>query len=133
MKIMLFGTFDIIHEGHKNLFKQAKDLAIGSELIIVLARDQTIKKLKRNPINNEKIRKENLKHYGKVLLGDLDDPYKIIEELKPDIIALGYDQTFYTKQLPEELIARNLKAKIIRLKAHHPEKYKSSLLRKNLK
>ena len=128
MKIMVFGTFDILHKGHLNMFKQAKK---HGSLIVVVARDNTVKQIKEKlPKNNEKTRQKNLKDYaGKVLLGSKTDKYKIIEKYKPDIIALGYDQNSFTKNLKQELKKRNLNPKIIRLKSYYPEKYKSSLLR----
>ena len=62
-------------------------------------------------------------------MGNEGDKWKIIEEIKPDIIALGYNQSSYTKGLKKGMKERGLKVKIIRLKSYKPEKYKSSLLK----
>jgi FAD synthetase len=128
-KIMVFGTFDILHKGHINKFKQAKKH--GDSLIIVVARDDTVKKIKkRKPKHNEKTRLKAVKPYAdKAVLGYKADKYKIIEKYKPDIIALGYDQVSFTKNLGKELKKRKLKTKIIKLKPYKAHKYKSSLLR----
>ena len=132
-KAMVFGTFDIQHRGHEYLLKQAKKY--GDYLIVVLARDKTVLKIKkRKPVYNEKKRLENLKKLkiaNKIILGSLKDKYHQILKEKPDIICLGYDQKVFTKNLKENLSKRNLFPKIIRLKSFHPEKYKSSVLRKN--
>jgi len=130
-KVIVFGTFDVVHPGHLHFFEQAKKFG---ELFVVIARDQNVKKVKgKKPCHSEKVRKSNLvklKITHKIYLGDLWDPYKIIAKVKPDIIALGYDQDSFTKNLCEELKKRKIKAKIIRLKSHQPHKYKSSKIQK---
>lgn len=130
-KVMVFGTFDILHKGHEYLLKEAKKY--GDYLVVLIARDKTILKIKkRKPIYNEKNRLKNLKKLksvDKVILGDIEDKYKKIEIEKPDVICLGYDQKAFTKNLKKELTKKNLFPKIIRLKSFHPEKYKSSILR----
>lgn len=126
---MIFGTFDILHPGHINFFEQAKKQ--GDYLIVVIARDLNVKKIKGEfPINNEITRVDEVKKVGiadEVILGRLNDWFGLIEEIKPDIICLGYDQKDFN--LKDELIKRNLDTKIIRLKPHKKEKYKSSKLK----
>ncbi len=129
-KVLVFGSFDILHKGHEYYLTTAKQK--GDYLIVVLARDETILRLKnKKPINNEHVRLENLKKLAiadKIILGDLIDPYTCLSE-KPDVICLGYDQTFFVDKLEKELKKRNLETEIVRLSAFQPEKYKSSLLR----
>jgi FAD synthetase len=124
-KVMIFGTFDIIHPGHKNFFKQAREF--GDYLIVVVARDKTVKKVKsKTPINNEKKRLESIiksKLADKAVLGDLKDKYKKIKEFKPDVICLGYDQKNFTEGL------KNFDVKVIKLKPYKPEIYKTSLIK----
>ena len=130
---MLFGTFDIFHEGHKNFLKQARKF--GDYLIVVVARDETVEKVKKRlSQNDESVRRQiviesNLAN--KVILGSLENKYKAIEKYKPDVICLGYDQGTFTENLREKLKVFDLAdTKIIRLKSYCPEKYKSSKLRK---
>jgi FAD synthetase len=127
---LVFGTFDGLHPGHINFFQQAKKL--GDELIVVVARDATVEKVKgRRPRKNENARLSDARNAGiagEVLLGNLGDPYAIIKQIKPDIIALGYDQNSFTKNLPDYTKKENLKIEIMRLMPHKPETYKSSLL-----
>lgn len=130
-KVLVFGTFDIIHPGHLDFFRQAKKYG---DLLVVIGRDTTVKQVKgQKPRHSEKVRQKNvvkLKITDKVYLGNFLDPYKIIARIRPNIIALGYDQNSFTKDLKKELAKRKLKVKIIRLQAHRPDKYKSSKIRK---
>lgn len=130
-RVLVFGTFDGLHPGHINFFQQAKKL--GDELIIVVARDATVEKVKgRRPRKNENARLSDVGNAGiagEVLLGNLGDPYAIIKQIKPDIIALGYDQTSFTGNLELELKKAVIPAKIVRLNPHKPEIFKSSLIK----
>lgn len=130
-RVLATGTFDLLHKGHQDFLRQAKSL--GTELVVVIARDDTVKKVKgRESIHDEATRRLEvslLPMVDQAVLGHKGDKYKIIEECKPDIIALGYDQSVFTHKLQEELQKRGLHPRITRLEAFHPEKYKSSLLR----
>ena len=129
---MVFGTFDILHKGHLNFFKQAKKH--GDYLIAVVARDKTVKKIKKKkPKHYEMFRLLNValtKDVNIAVLGSLNDPYKVIEDNKPKVICLGYDQDSYTAKLEDELKKRRLKIKIVRLKPYKEHIYKSSKMRK---
>ncbi len=134
-KVMVFGTFDLLHEGHKNLFKQAKQQ--GDYLIVVVATEKNTFAIKgRAPIHSETERLEALKKEPGVdiaVLGDGSDPYKVITEHKPDLICLGYDQhNCFEKRLTSKLKEYKLNIPVMRLNPHQPEKYKSSILRKEL-
>ncbi|MFH2136061.1 MAG: adenylyltransferase/cytidyltransferase family protein [Patescibacteria group bacterium] len=128
-KVMVFGTFALMHPGHLYFFKKAKEH--GGYLIVVIARDETVKKVKGFfPKLGELARREMvgaIKFVDEAVLGDKFDWYKIILKYKPDIICLGYDQEI-PKNFSEELWRRGVVAKIIRLKSYKPEKYKSSLI-----
>ncbi len=127
-KVITFGSFDILHPGHIHFLKQAKEY--GDYLFVVVARDETIQKIKgRKPTNGEIQRKaaiQKIRQVNRAVLGDLKNPYKIIERIHPDVICLGYDQNSFTDNLEPELKKMDLHPKIIRLKAYKPEQYKSS-------
>jgi cytidyltransferase-like protein len=131
-KVMAFGTFDIFHAGHKNYLAQAK--ALGDFLVVVIARDETVLRIKSEwTRNSEEERREVLEKSGladEVVLGSLEDKYAALEKYRPSVIALGYDQVVDLPELTEQLKKRKLKAEIVRLKSFEPEKYKSSKLRK---
>lgn len=131
-RIMIFGTFDKLHPGHFNLFKQARRLASNPFLIISVARDFNVKKIKNNlPKNSETKRVtqlKNIKYVDKVVLGAKRNYIAHILTHSPNIIALGYDQVAYTANLAKKLAKRGLKPKIYKLRAFKPHVYKSSLL-----
>ena len=135
-KVLVFGTFDLLHPGHVSFLKQAKKQ--GDFLIAVVACDHTVKKLKDFwPHFSEKQRLKNIKKLkiaDKVILGkhNLRKKYDIIEKIKPDVVCLGYDQKFFIKDLPKVLKKLKLKTKIVRLKPFKSHKYKSSFLKKRL-
>lgn len=127
-RVVCAGTFDHLHLGHANFLKQAK--ALGDELIVIVARDENVRRIKNIlPEHNENERRESVQKTDipdKVTLGYTDkDIFKILEDLKPDIIALGYDQRVSEDKLKERLP----KCKIVRLKPFKPDKYKSSYYR----
>jgi len=131
-KVLVFGAFDTIHPGHLDFFKQARKY--GDKLIVVIARDKTILRVKeQKPQHPEKERLKkvgNLSLVDQAVLGDLQDYYRIITNINPDVICLGYDQRHFIEGLGKKLKTLNLSPKIVRLKPFHPEKYKSSWLRK---
>ena len=115
-RIMASGVFDILHLGHLHYLEESKKL--GDELYVVIATDETVRNLKHEPITNEVVRLElvgALKPVDKAILGYQSDMYKIVEEIKPDIITLGYDQVHNEKKLETELTSRGLHPKIVRL------------------
>lgn len=129
--VMVFGSFDILHPGHIYFLKEAKKL--GNNLVVVIARDSTIKEVKGFiPKYNEKQRIEHIRDLriaDKVVLGYETDKYEIIEEINPDIIALGYDQETFANKLKEEMAKREMNPEIVRIGSYKEEHYKSSKLR----
>ncbi len=130
-KIIVFGTFDGLHKGHKNFFKQAKEY--GDYLVVVVGRDSTILKTKNKPPKfNEQERLKAIQESGLVdearLGNEGDNPYKVIAQVQPKIICLGYDQTHFTEKLAAKIKEMGLKIDIVRLKPYKPEIYKSSIL-----
>ncbi len=120
-RVLASGTFDIIHPGHIYYLKRAKEL--GDELIVVIARDSTVKRIKgRVPIMPEEYRRivvESLKPVDKAVLGyEGEDIFKIVEEVKPDIIALGYDQNYDPEKIKEELKRRGINVEVVRIEKY---------------
>ncbi len=92
---MAVGVFDLLHAGHLHYVEQAKSL--GDELIVVVAHDDTVRKQKHEPVTNQELRRrmvEGLKPVDKAIVGNppSEPIFDILNIVKPDIIALGYDQ-----------------------------------------
>jgi len=131
---MVFGTFDGLHKGHLNFFQQAKNLVKNSYLIVSVARDCNVKKIKgRKPDLNEKERFNLIqknKIVDKAVLAGKNNYLTHIKKECPDIIALGYDQKAYVKNLKKDLKSQRILIKVIRLKPYQAHIYKNHLLKK---
>src|SRR3989344_6675797 len=107
--VMCFGTFDLLHLGHVDYFQQAKKY--GNYLIVVIARDKTKEKQRKASVFSEQERLtliQNLKIVDKVVLGNVDDHYAVIEEYLPNILCLGYDHPVDESVLLQQLNQRGL-------------------------
>lgn len=131
-KIMAFGTFDGLHEGHLNFFKQAKRLALRPFLIVSVARDKNVKRIKGSvPLLNQKKRLaliQNCPMVNKAVLGGGGSHLPHIIKERPQIVVLGYDQTSYVKNLKKDLKNKGQIVRIVRLKSFKEKIYKNHLL-----
>ncbi len=117
VRILATGTFDLLHPGHLLYLSEAK--ALGDELYVIVARDSTIKH-KPKPIIPEGQRLEmvqSLRIVDKALLGDEQDMFKPLREIKPDIVALGKNQFFRENELEAQLKAHGINAKVVRVQS----------------
>ncbi len=131
MKVMASGTFDLLHPGHGIYLQEAKNLGgYNSKLYVVVARDSTVQKRKRVPIIGENQRLElikMLKPVDEAYLGNDDgNIFKIVEDINPDIIAIGPDQNHNLEKLQSEIDKRGLKAKVQRVTVYHKDELDSS-------
>ncbi len=115
-KVVATGTFDIIHPGHVKFLEEAKKL--GDYLIVIVAREKNVRHKPKPFIPEEQRRRvvEALKPVDEAILGDEEDIFKPIEEIKPDVIVLGYDQHFDEEWLKRELEKRGIKAEVVRIR-----------------
>jgi len=132
-RIMVFGTFDIIHPGHEDFFRQARALAPDPHLIVSVARDVVAARIKgKPPRNGENVRYENIATHALVdeaVLGNTVGYVEHIKKMSPDIIALGYDQHGeFVDNLQVDLKNAEIHVRVVRLKAFNPEQYKTSKL-----
>jgi len=132
-RVMVFGTFDLLHYGHVRLLNNSKKIGgANSELTVVVARDSSVLKIKNNaPIYNEEQRRiliSELKAVDRAILGhEGPDKLKIIEEYHPHIVVLGYDQKIEVEELQKKLKARGLTdIKVMRLEKYGDPDYNSS-------
>jgi len=118
-RVMASGVFDILHPGHLRYLQEAKDH--GDELVVVVATDATVRRRKHEPITPENMRLElisALKMVDRAVLGSDGDMFGVVERIRPDIIALGYDQNFDEREIEETLRQRGMSVKVVRLSKH---------------
>jgi FAD synthetase len=130
--VLASGVFDLLHLGHIKFLEEAKKAGgKDAELIVIIARDSTVEENKgRKPIMSENQRRalvESLKVVDEAVLGfekfDLGD---VIERIKPDIIALGYDQADIEKGVKEYVDKHKLNIKVIRVGKFEEDELDSS-------
>ena len=117
------GVFDIIHPGHISTLNAAK--ALGDVLVVVVATDNTSEKMKkRKPLHTQEQRQELVDSLSMVdlcLVGQEADIFKTVNRVRPQIIALGYDQVHQEKFITDGCKRINLDAKVARLQSPTPE------------
>ena len=126
-RVLCCGTFDYLHPGHVSFLEQAAKL--GTELHVVIARDENVKRLKGVLPDHDEDERRNMvagvEVVDRALLGHPGPDFlRIVGEIDPDVIALGYDQ-----RAPNGLAEAMPHCKITVLKPHFPDKFKSSLYR----
>ncbi len=133
-----FGSFDILHPGHIYYLKGA---ARYGKLVVVVARDSSIRKLKgRLPLMDERSRLGlvgALRFVDRAVLGDRirrwNDIYKVLAKYRPDYIVLGYDQKVDMEYLNRFLKENELKSRIVRIGPYRSATFKSSRLKDAVK
>jgi FAD synthetase len=116
VRVMATGVFDLLHPGHIYFLTEARKL--GDELVVVVARDSTARKFKHEPITSETSRVQivsALKPVDRAVLGHEGDIYAILDEIRPDIIVLGFDQVHNEDRVLEECRKRGLHTRVVRL------------------
>lgn len=122
IRVMATGVFDILHIGHLHMLEEARKF--GDELVVVVARDETARRMKHEPLNEEAVRVQmvgSLKPVDKAVLGHKGDIYQIVKELRPNIITLGFDQKFDKEKVEAECRRRGVPVRVVRLHHHDSE------------
>jgi len=127
--VLAGGVFDIIHPGHIYTLNAAK--ALGDVLVVVVATDNTSEKMKkRRPLHTQEQRQELVNSLSMVdlcLVGQEDDIFKTVNRVRPQIIALGYDQVHQEKFITDGCKKIDLEAKVARLQSPIPESSSSKI------
>jgi len=130
--VLASGTFDLLHLGHVKFLEEAKKAGgPNAKLVVIVARDSTVKKRKgRPPIIPEDQRRaliEALKVVDEALLGYEDfNIEQTIEKIKPDIIAVGHDQTGIEREVRKFIEEKGLKIEVVRIRKFGKEELNSS-------
>ncbi|MFH2111072.1 MAG: adenylyltransferase/cytidyltransferase family protein [Candidatus Bathyarchaeota archaeon] len=120
-RVLAAGVFDLLHYGHIKYLEEAKKLGgSGAKLTVIVARDETVRRMKgQDPVIPEDQRRatvEALKVVDEALLGFEDlDLDRVIQQVKPDIIAVGHDQDAIRNQVEKIKKARELGFEIVQV------------------
>jgi FAD synthetase len=128
-RVVVFGIFDGIHDGHRDLFRQAKEQ--GDELVVIVGRDSASLRWKRKkPKYSQETRLSLVSREVQVdqaVLGDEEQStYRVLGELQPDVICLGYDQEALAGDLESWLQSNGKSTPLILLKPFGPETFHNS-------
>jgi len=119
--VLASGVFDLLHLGHVRFLEEAKKAGgRDAELIVIVARDDTVEKRKgKKPIMPENQRRalvESLRVVDEAILGyEKFDIGKVIEKIRPDIIVVGYDQNGMEKTVKDYVKEKGLNIKIVKI------------------
>jgi len=130
--VLASGVFDLLHLGHVKFLEEAKKSGGKSaRLVVIIATDRTVEKTKgRKPIMSENQRRalvESLKVVDEAVLGSEEfDIGEVVESVKPDVIALGYDQTDMEQRVQKYVDALKLGIKVVRVGKFEEDELDSS-------
>lgn len=124
-KIMVFGVFDGLHEGHKKFLSDAK--ALGDHLVAVISQDHIVERLKgRLPSFNLAERVAELKKedsVNEVIVGDEElGSWRVVEKYQPDVLAVGNDQSALKESLKNRLSEFEWRPEIVTLPSYEINK-----------
>jgi len=130
--VLASGVFDLLHYGHIRFLEEAKRVGgPGSRLVVIVARDETVRRLKgKKPIMPEDQRRalvEALRVVDEALLGYEDMDFgAVIEKIRPDVIAVGYDQDDVERQTLRTLEEKRLNLRVVKIGRFGSEDLNSS-------
>jgi FAD synthetase len=130
--VLASGVFDLLHLGHVRFLEEAKKAGgKNAELIVIVARDRTVEKTKgRKPVMPENQRRslvESLRMVDEAILGfENFNIGTVIEKIKPDVVALGYDQVDMEKQVRKYVAEHELAVKVVRVGKFEEDELDSS-------
>ena len=119
--VLTSGVFDLLHPGHVRYLEEARKAGgRNAELIVIVARDSTVEKRKgKKPVIPENQRRalvESLKIVDEAILGyENFSIEKVVEKIKPDVIAVGHDQDGMEKAVRNHVKEKGLKIKVVKI------------------
>jgi len=119
--VLAAGVFDLLHFAHVKYLEEAKKAGgPNAELVVIVARDSTVEKRRGEkpviPENQRLALVDSLKVVDKAILGYEDLSIdKVVERIKPDMIALGYDRSDLARTVKDYVKKKGLNIKVIRI------------------
>jgi FAD synthetase len=126
-RVVAQGTFDILHPGHVHYLEDAASM--GDELHVIVARRENVTH-KESPILPDRQRRDVVAALGVVdeaRVGHESDIFAPIEEIDPEVIALGYDQHHDGDAIEAELAERGVDCEVRRASGRE-KRYDEELL-----
>ncbi len=130
---MASGTFDLLHLGHVKYLEGAKQAGgKNAKLVVIVARDSTVGKRKGGktvmPEDQRRALVESLKVVDEAILGYEDlNMESVIKTIKPDIIAVGHDQTDIEARARKVVTEKGLNIQVVRIGRFGKPELNSSL------
>jgi len=130
-RVVVFGIFDGVHDGHRDFFRQARQY--GDELIAIVGRDEIAITLKGKKSKHSEVERLAMLKQEKLvddaILGDRKlSTYTVLVRCNPDVVCLGYDQGELEADLQHWIIERDKKIELHRAKPYQEEDLHNSLL-----
>ncbi|MCJ7430081.1 FAD synthase [Candidatus Bathyarchaeota archaeon] len=119
--VLASGVFDLLHFAHVKYLEEAKKTGgPNAELVVIIARDSTVEKRRGEkpiiPENQRVALVDSLKIVDKAILGYEDfNIEKVMEKVKPDVIALGYDRADIEQSVEDFVKKRGLKIEVVKI------------------
>ena len=115
-RVVATGTFDILHPGH--LFYLEESRKLGDELWVVVAREWNVVHKPRPIIPEEQRLKmiAGLRCVDHAMLGDMEDMFRPIAEIDPEVVTLGFNQKFSEERLVSQMRERGIRADVVRIR-----------------
>jgi FAD synthetase len=119
--VLASGVFDLLHFAHVKYLEEAKEAGgPNAELIVIVARDSTVEKRRGEkpiiPENQRVALVDSLKVVDKAILGYEDfNIEKVIEKIKPNVIAFGYDRADIEQSVEDFVKKRGLKIEVVKI------------------
>jgi len=131
--VLVFGTFDVIHPGHKFFLRQSA--ALGDQLIAVIARDEFVSQTKmKKPVHNQTERMEHIINSGLVDDACLSDTvtgsFNVVVNINPQIICFGHDQTRLADSFNKWMIDNGKNIEIVIIEPYQRDRYSSTVRNK---
>jgi FAD synthetase len=130
--VLATGVFDLLHLGHLRFLEESKRKGgPRSKLVVVVARDKTVFRRKgKGPVIPEDQRRElvrALRVVDRAILGKEEiDLLGILEEVKPNIVCVGYDQDDIRTAVTRLIMKQGLPIKVVRIRRFGPIGFNSS-------
>jgi FAD synthetase len=119
--VLASGVFDLLHFAHVKYLEEAKKTGgPNAELVVIIARDSTVEKRRGEkpiiPENQRVALVDSLRIVDKAILGYEDfNIEKVMEKVKPDVIALGYDRADIEQSVEDFVNKRGLKIEVVKI------------------